>query len=63
MGKSADAATTFNLCDYLEEILLTLKPQLEKRPIQIILSCPNDLQITSYKNAWSHIITNLVQME
>ena len=50
----------FALKYYLQEILISLEPQLKKTPHQISVNGDDTIQITSYPGAIAQIITNLV---
>ncbi len=51
---------SFNVRDYIGEILLSLRPRLKKTCHQVEVSCRDDLVIKSYPGAFSQIITNLI---
>ena len=50
----------FELKYYLQEILISLEPQLKKTLHQIVVSGDDTIQITSYPGAIAQIVTNLV---
>ena len=50
----------FKAHEYLDEILLSLRPRLKKTPHQIHLSCPDDLTVNCSPGALAQIVTNLV---
>ncbi|MDF2179483.1 GAF domain-containing sensor histidine kinase [Aliiglaciecola sp. CAU 1673] len=50
----------FNLCDYLWEILLSLKPKLKQYRLMFCLDVDADLEINSYPGAISQILVNLI---
>ena len=50
----------FDLAHYLDEIMLSLHPQLKHKPYEVSVDCPDDIQMDSYPGALSQIITNLV---
>lgn len=50
----------FNMHQYLEDVIQNLKPRIKKTKHQIILDCPENLEIYQYPGAFSHIITNFV---
>jgi signal transduction histidine kinase len=60
VDQSAQERRTFPVKDYLEGILLSLRPQLKKTRHTVTLDCPRDLLLDSYPGALSQIITNLV---
>jgi PAS domain S-box-containing protein len=51
---------TFNLRDYLENIIQSLHPYTKKYPIKIIIECPDYLIVDTYPGGLSQVITNLV---
>jgi signal transduction histidine kinase len=50
----------FSLRGYLDEVLLSLGPQLKKTPHRVAVDCPDTLVIDSYPGALAQILTNLV---
>lgn len=50
----------FDLREYLDEILLSLRPGLRKTPNTVEVDCPSDILIDGDPGAFSQIITNLV---
>ncbi len=57
--QTSESRRTFNLKTYLEETILSLKPEFKNKPFQIELDA-EDVEITSYPGPFSQIITNLV---
>jgi len=51
---------TFNVGQYIEQLLLGLKPRINQAGHQIHFSCPDNLIITSYPSMFSQIIANLI---
>jgi signal transduction histidine kinase len=51
---------TFNLCEYVFEVLLSLKPRLKSKQHKFCIDIPTDLTITSNAGAISQIIINLI---
>jgi signal transduction histidine kinase len=51
---------TFNLCDYVYEVLLSLKPRLKHTPHKFCIDIPTDLDITSNPGALSQLLINLI---
>ncbi|MBF0472138.1 MAG: PAS domain S-box protein [Nitrospirae bacterium] len=60
---SADQTTQeireFNLRSYIEEIIISLRPNLKKTEHAIAIKCPNNIVIKSNPGAYVQIITNL----
>ncbi|MFT4938549.1 MAG: signal transduction histidine kinase [Paraglaciecola sp.] len=50
----------FSLCDYVFEILLSLKPRLKTKPHKFCIDIPTDLQIISNPGAISQLLINLI---
>jgi Signal transduction histidine kinase len=50
----------FNIKEYIDDVILTLIPELKKRKYEIKLNCQDNLLINSYPGTLSQIITNLV---
>lgn len=50
----------FNVKSYLEEVILTLKPEIKKTKHSITLKCDDDIEIDSYPGGIAQIITNLL---
>ncbi len=50
----------FIIKEYINEVMLSLKPQLKKTGHKIVVNCPDGLGIESLPGPFSQIITNLV---
>jgi signal transduction histidine kinase len=51
---------TFALCDYIYEVLLSLKPRLKHTPHKFCVDIPADLTINSNPGALSQLLINLI---
>ena len=60
VDQSSDAQRTFNMKDYLEEILLSLHHEIKRKKHNIHIDCEDDLVITSCPGSFSQILTNLI---
>ncbi|CDG85367.1 GAF domain-containing sensor histidine kinase [Janthinobacterium agaricidamnosum] len=60
VDQSSDDIRSFNLHNYLAEVLLSLQPKLKGKPVKVALDCPADLQLDSFPGAVSQIVTNMV---
>lgn len=60
VDQSTEERRRFNLKEYIEHVLLSLRPKLKKTRHRITVNCPGDLALDSYAGAFSQIITNLV---
>ena len=58
--QSNEEQRKFKVKDYINKILLSLRPKLKKTKHVVKLECPDDLEIISYPGAFSQIMTNLV---
>ena len=50
----------FKVREYIEEILLSLRPKLKKTSHRVEVLCSEELEIDSYPGAFSQILTNLI---
>lgn len=60
VDRSTEEKRVFGLRGYLEQVLLSLRPQLKKTAIVVELECDAGVEIDSYPGVWSQIVTNLV---
>ena len=60
VDQSSNASRQINLVDYLNDLLLSLKPQLKNRAVTVNIDCSYDLEIVTYPGAISQILTNLI---
>lgn len=60
VDQTSDVWRHINLKQYLEEILISLKPALRRTSHAIFCDCPDDIEIDSYPGALAQIINNLV---
>ncbi|NQY95040.1 MAG: HAMP domain-containing histidine kinase, partial [Campylobacteraceae bacterium] len=60
VDQSSEAQRTFNMKEYLEEVLLSLHHEIKRKKHTITIDCVDDLVITSYPGSFSQIITNLI---
>lgn len=58
--QSSEERRTFNIKSYIEEVIFSLRPQLKKTKIQVVVSCEEDILINNYPGAFSQILTNLI---
>lgn len=58
--QSSEEQRRFNIKDYLDEILLSLRPKYKRTGHSITTVCLDNLEINSYPGAFSQIITNFV---
>lgn len=60
VDQASEERRTFNLRDYIQEILNSLQPKLRQTAHRIAVDCPGDLSLDSYPGAFSQIFTNLI---
>lgn len=58
--QSSEEKRVFDMKNYLEQILLSLRPQFKRTPHQVRMDCPDGLILDSYPGAIMQIITNLI---
>jgi len=51
----------FSLKEILEEVRVTLSPTLDRSPIGLEISAPDDFELDSYPGALGQVITNLIE--
>jgi len=60
VDQSSDERRSFEVKPYLEDVLLSLAPNLRKTPHSLDFSCEEGLIISGHPGNWSQIVTNLV---
>lgn len=60
VDQSSGQLRAFDLAEYLDEIVLSLKPQLKQAPCSVRVECPGGICMESYPGALSQVITNLI---
>ena len=60
VDQSNEERRSFGVKEYIDNVLLSLGPQLKKTTHHVHVDCQENLQINSYPGAFSQIITNLV---
>jgi len=58
--QSSEMPRVFKVRNYLEEIILSIQPQLKKTNHHITLECDETLSMDSFPGALSQIVTNLI---
>lgn len=51
---------TFGLKDYIDEVLVSLRPKFKNTAHQVVVTCPDDVEMDSYPGALSQVLTNLL---
>lgn len=60
VDQSSEDSRLFNVNDLLNEVVLTLAPELNKTPYRIELNCPENLSVTSKPGPINQILINLI---
>ncbi len=60
VDQSNEDSRSFNVNDLLEDVLLTLAPEINRTPYRVELNCPKDLSITSKPEPINQILINLI---
>ncbi len=60
VDQSSEQQRTFSIKDYLNEIVISLKPEFKRTKHQISIECDEQIRLESYPGAFSQIITNLI---
>lgn len=60
VDQTSEERRRFQLKEYIENLLLSLRPRYKRTRHTVEVNCPENLEICSYPGAFSQIITNLV---
>jgi PAS domain S-box-containing protein len=60
VDQSSQELRKFNVMEYMDDILLSLRPKLKRTNHIITIDCHKDLEIKNYPGAFSQIFTNLI---
>ncbi len=60
VDQSSEERRAFKVREYIDEILLSLRPKLKRAGFTITVNCDDSLELDSYPGAFSQIITNMV---
>ncbi|MAD45264.1 MAG: hypothetical protein CMH98_09680 [Oceanospirillaceae bacterium] len=60
VDQASEQKRDFELCDYINSILTSLRPSYKYRPVEVQLKCDHTLIITTYPGALAQVITNLM---
>lgn len=58
--QSSEEKRAFEMKNYLEQILVSLRPQFKRTPHHVHMDCPEGLMLDSYPGAIMQIMTNLI---
>lgn len=59
VDQTSEARRRFDLRQYIDEVIMSLRPRLRQTKIRITVDCPEDLAIDSYPGAFAQMLTNL----
>jgi len=60
VDQASEQKRDFELCDYINSILTSLRPSYKYRPVDVQVKCDESLIITTYPGALAQVLTNLV---
>jgi signal transduction histidine kinase len=60
VDQSSGKRRSFELAEYLDEIVLSLKPKLKQAPCKVQVECRPGIQMDSFPGALSQVVTNLI---
>ena len=60
VDQSTEEKRLFNVKEYMDQILLSLKPALKKTDLNIEVNCPDNLELLSFPGVFYQIITNFI---
>ncbi len=60
VDQTHESKRRFNVKAYLEELILSLDPLLRNKPHQVILICPDNLEMISCPGEFAQMITNFI---
>ncbi len=60
VDQSSQNLRRFNVKEYIDEVLLSLRPKYKKTSHTIEVDCPDNISVSSYPGAVSQIISNLI---
>ena len=60
VDQSSDDRRTFNLAEYIDEVLMSLRPRLKRSAVVVAVECPGELIIEGYPGPLAQVLTNFV---
>jgi signal transduction histidine kinase len=60
VDQSSEERRLFDLREYVEEIVFSLRPKLKKTPHRVVVEVPEGIRLLSYPGMFSQIFTNLI---
>ena len=61
VDRSSNLKRTFNLADFIHELLASMRPQFRRSRLQIDVQCDPEIEMSSVPGALSQVLTNLLQ--
>lgn len=58
--ETSEARREFDLCDYLDEVLTSLRPKYKKTRVRVGFSCPDGILMNTYPGLLTQVLSNLV---
>ncbi len=60
VDQSGGERRLFDLREYLDEIVLSLRPEIRKTKVEVMIDSPDKVEVDTYPGAVSQIVTNLL---
>ena len=60
VDQSSDDRRIFNLAEYIDEVLMSLRPSLKRSAVVVAVECPGELMIEGYPGPLAQVLTNFV---
>lgn len=60
VDQTSEARREFDLAQYIDEVIDSLRPKYKRTAIRVVNECPRDIRVDSYPGAVAQIITNLL---
>jgi signal transduction histidine kinase/CheY-like chemotaxis protein len=60
VDQAGEQKRTFEIKEYLQEILTTLRPEFKRTKLQISIVCEEEIILSSYPGSFAQIITNFI---
>ena len=60
VDQTSDDRRVFNLAEYIDEVLMSLRPRLKRSAASVAVSCPDDLVVEGYPGPLAQVLTNFV---
>ncbi len=60
VDQTVEERSRFDLKDYLDNMMLSLRPKYKRTKHTVFVNCPDDLVVNSFPGAFMQIVTNLV---